>query len=146
MTGPGASPESDPAVGKARLGIEPGDGEAYRIAEVVLGRPDVAALSPGPSGEIGSPRSGQSVPGVRLTGDRVELHVIVRYGQPIQAVADDIEQAVAALLGGRTLHIVIDDLVLPGEGLPSEMIASLSDQHPAELTSTDEQSASRPAK
>ena len=102
----------------ARSGWE--DTTADRIHTAVLDCPDVAAVSAGQFGEIGSYLPGRTVPGVKIDDERVEVHIVARYGPPLTAVAEQVGAAVAPLLAGRTLHVGVDDILLPGETLPGE--------------------------
>jgi uncharacterized alkaline shock family protein YloU len=55
--------------------------------------------------------------GARVTGDEVEVHVVVDYGAEIPVVAAEVQQRVAEYLGrmaGVTpaaVHVVVDDVV-----------------------------------
>jgi len=90
-----------------------GETEADRVSTAVLACPDVIDVSAGAFGEIRSYLPGRSVPGVQVDEDRVEVHVVARYGPPLRNVADQIRRAVAPLLAGRTLQISVDDIALP---------------------------------
>lgn len=84
--------------------------DADRISAAVLACPDVAAMSGGVFGEI------RSVPGVKIGDEAVEVHVVARYGRPLPAVASQIDRAVARLLPGRQVRVVIEDITTDGEG------------------------------
>jgi uncharacterized alkaline shock family protein YloU len=90
--------------------------EADQVSAAVLACPDVAGMSAGAFGEVRSYLPGRAVPGVRLGEESVEVHVIARYGRPLSAVAAQIERAVDALLPGRAVRVVIEDITTDGEG------------------------------
>jgi hypothetical protein len=83
--------------------------DADRISAAVLACPDVAAMFRGVFGES------RSVPGVRIGDEAVEVHVVARYGPPLPTVAGEIDRAVAPLLPGRAVRVVIEDILLPGD-------------------------------
>ena len=95
--------------------IEPDLTDADRIHDAVLGCADVAGVSSGVFGEFVSYLPRRSVPGVRVTDDRVEVQIVARYGRPLQEVADEIGAAVAPFLHDRALQVSVEDVVLPGE-------------------------------
>lgn len=53
---------------------------------------------------------GRGPNGVAADDLEVEVHVIARYGVPLQDLADRVDRDVAPWLAGRTLTLVIDDL------------------------------------
>ena len=91
--------------------------EAQQIHDAVLDCADVAGVSAGAFGEIASYLPGRTVAGIRLHADRVEVHVVARYGEPLQTVVDQIGVAVAPWLAGRILQVAVEDILLPGEVL-----------------------------
>jgi|SRR5579875_3308956 len=92
--------------------------EADQISAAVLACPGVAGMSAGGFGEIRSYLPGRTVPGIRLGGQAVEVHVTARYGPPLPAVAAQIAAAVAPLLAGRPLRVVVEDILLPNDPGP----------------------------
>ena len=78
--------------------------DAQAIRAAVLGSADVVALSAGPFGEVASYFAGRRVPGVRIDADRVEVHVVVRYGPPLPALAQRLGHELSALLGSRRFY------------------------------------------
>ena len=104
MTDPGSAPGSELT-------------DADHIRAAVLACPGVVELSAGPFGEVASYLPGRTVPGVRVDDDHVEVHIVASYGEPLRAVADQIGASVQGLLGGRTLTVAVDDILLPGESL-----------------------------
>lgn len=69
----------------------------------------VAALS----GQFRSYLPGRVVAGVRADTNHVEVHIVARYGQPMSAIAAEIQRALQPLLHRRALTVGIDDIVLP---------------------------------
>jgi hypothetical protein len=89
--------------------------EADQISAAVLACPDVAGMSAGTFGEIRSYLPGRTVPGVRLGDDAIEVHVVARYGPALPEVAGQIGRALAPLLPGRAVRVVVEDILLPGD-------------------------------
>lgn len=89
--------------------------EADRISAAVLSCPDVTGMSAGAFGEIRCYLPGRSVPGVTLDDDVVAVHVVARFGPPLGVVVEQIAAALNPLLGGRQLHVTVEDVTLPGE-------------------------------
>lgn len=87
---------------------------ADTISRLVRSCPGVADLAaagpllPAPS----------AVPGIRLDDDRIDVHVVVRYGTPVPGIVDQLGAALAPVLAGRALHVHIDDIVMPDEQIP----------------------------
>jgi len=88
--------------------------EADRISAAVSSCSDVAGMSTGPFGEARSYLPGRSVPGVTVNDDVVDVHVVARFGPPLEAVVEQITAAVSPQLGGRRLHVTVEDITLPG--------------------------------
>ena len=88
------------------------------IGVVVTGCSAVAALS----GQFRSYLPGRIVAGVRADEDRIEVHVVAHYGQPMAAIAEQIAFALSPLLRGRALTVGIDDIVLPGDQDPADSV------------------------
>lgn len=97
------------------------------LSAAVAGCPDVAALSGGPFGEVATYLAGRRIPGVRLLGDSIEIHVIARWGTPLPSVAQQVRSACEPFAGGRRVDVTIDDVVgVPGDsthGADSSSIA-----------------------
>lgn len=97
--------------------VSPAKQDAARAASIESVLPEVdgvASVFPPAGAEL----SGLVRDGVRVSDERVEVHIIAEYGRSLQTTADDIDQAVHPLLDGRDLQIVVDDILLPGEQLP----------------------------
>lgn len=87
-----------------------GDPDADAIAAAVLACPGVASLYGGPLNEFAAYLPGRTVAGVRLAEDRVEVHVVARYGTVLPAVAGEVRAAVVPLAAGLPVEVHIDDL------------------------------------
>jgi hypothetical protein len=98
------------------------------VAVAVESCASVASLSAGVFGEVASYLPGHRVDGVRMDGDRVEVHVVGRWGVPIPQLADEVRLAAAPLVAGRSVSVVVEDLADP----PSHATAEPS--HPTEET------------
>jgi hypothetical protein len=89
------------------------DVDADAVARVIEARPSVAALSAGPTGLAVSYLPGKRVPGVRVTDDAVEVHVVARWGSTVEVVDREVRSAVSSMTGGRRLDVVIEDVEVP---------------------------------
>jgi len=85
---------------------------AEAVADAVRGVPDVRLHE---SSAVGTHMPGRRVPGVRLKGDDVEVHVSVVYPTPVDTAARAVRAALAGLVSGR-VDVVIDDVVHPDDG------------------------------
>lgn len=106
--------------------VSPAQQDAARAASIesVLPQIDgVASVFPPAGAEL----AGLALEGVKVSDERVEVHIIAEYGRPLQATAHDIDQAVNPLLDGRDLQIVVDDILLPGEKLPDPVTGGAPD-------------------
>jgi len=110
---------SDPAA------LEPALAEL--LASAVTSTRDVVALSEGPFGEVATHLAGRRVPGVRLHEDRVEVHVIARWGALLPVLAEQVRAACAPLVEGRMVDVSIDDVLTdePDEALASAGLGSV---------------------
>ncbi len=57
---------------------------------------------------------GRSVAGVRLPGDRVEVHVTAFYGTVLPRLAEELRAAVTPVADGLPVEVHIDDLEVAG--------------------------------
>ncbi len=87
-----------------------GEPNADAIAAATLATPGVAGLHGGPALEFATYLPGRSVTGVRLPGDRVEVHVTARYGTELPRLADAVRAAVSPAAGGLPVEVHIEDL------------------------------------
>lgn len=90
------------------------DPDPDAIAAAALAVPGVAALHGGPGLEFAAYLPGRSVAGVRLPGDRVEVHVAAVYGTVLPRLAEAVQAAVAPAAGGLPVEVHIDDLTVAG--------------------------------
>ncbi len=88
--------------------------DADAIAAAALATPGVSALHGGAALEFAAYLPGRKVPGVRLPGDRVEVHVAALYGTVLPKLADDVRNAVAPVAGGLPVEVHVDDLDVAG--------------------------------
>ncbi|WP_131745301.1 hypothetical protein [Frankia sp. Cppng1_Ct_nod] len=88
------------------------------IADAVAGCPAVAALSPGPSGDVATHIPGRRVVGVRTAPAGVAIHVVARFGPTMAEIAGQIRAAVTAVAPDcGKIDIVVDDLVVDGSAI-----------------------------
>lgn len=84
--------------------------DADAIAAAALAVPGVAGLHGGPLNEFAAYLPGRTVPGVRLAGDVVEVHVVARYGGALLMLAEAVRAAVGPVAGRLPVEVHIDDL------------------------------------
>jgi hypothetical protein len=82
------------------------------LALLVLAVPGVVRLHGGGYGEIGTYLPGRRVAGVKLTDDRIEVHVVLAAGVPVRDAAQRIHAALAAVTAGRQVHVCVDDVAV----------------------------------
>ena len=90
------------------------DPDADAIAAAARAVPGVSALHGGPGLEFAAYLPGRRVPGVRLPGDRVEVHVAALYGTVLPRLAEEVRTAVAPAAGGLPVEVHIDDIDVAG--------------------------------
>lgn len=81
-----------------------------RVRVAVLAVPGVVGLHGGPYGVAATYLPGRRVVGIRHREDRLEVHVMVTSGRPVQQVADDVRRAVRPLVD-QPVHITVEDIV-----------------------------------
>lgn len=84
--------------------------DADRIAAVVMATAGVAALHGGMFGEVATYLPGRRVSGIRMSTDRVDVHVSLTLNAPVRDTASAIQRAVAAITD-LPVDITIEDLV-----------------------------------
>lgn len=84
--------------------------DADVIAAAAMAVPGVSALHAGAAQEFVAYLPGRRVGGVRLPGDRVEVHLAAFYGTELTGLAEDVRAAVAPLAGGLPVEVHIDDI------------------------------------
>ncbi|MCP2258331.1 putative conserved protein YloU, alkaline shock protein (Asp23) family [Streptoalloteichus tenebrarius] len=95
-----------------------GEDLAEAIARAVTEHPAVAHLDGGPHGVIASYLPGRRVVGVRAEGRGapVEVGVVLRWGQPLPKVADELRERVRALAGPVPVDVTVTGVTAPSEG------------------------------
>ena len=87
-------------------------GLADRIVGAVTGCAAVAGLTGAPGGPVATYLPGRTVSGVAVRAGEVEVCVTARYGLPLPEVAEQVRQAVAPLVPGRVVDVVIGDIAV----------------------------------
>ena len=87
-----------------------GDPDADAIAAAALACPGVSGLHGGTLNDVAAYLPGRMVSGVRLADDRVEVHVVARYGTILPALAEAVRTAVAPAADGFPVEVHIDDI------------------------------------
>jgi uncharacterized alkaline shock family protein YloU len=85
---------------------------ADQVAALVLAVPGVERLHPGRFGEVATYLPGRRVTGVKLGEDRVEIHLVLRFGAAIRAVAQEVHAVVAAVVD-VPVQVFVEDLTAP---------------------------------
>jgi uncharacterized alkaline shock family protein YloU len=88
---------------------------ADQIAGAVTGVPGVAGLTEMPGFPVATYLPGRTVSGVAVRAGHVEICVVASYGRPLPQIAAQIRQAVAPLVPGRAVDVVIADITSPDE-------------------------------
>ncbi len=86
------------------------DADADAIAAAALACPGVSGLHGGPLNEVAAYLPGRTVAGVRLAEDRVEVHIVARYGTVLPALAERVQAAVTPAAAGLPVEVHIADL------------------------------------
>lgn len=86
---------------------------ADQIAGTVTRCPDVAGLTQTPGIPVATYLPGRTVSGVAVRAGEVEVCVVARYGQPLPQIAAQVREAVAPLVPGRAVNVVIADIISP---------------------------------
>lgn len=94
----------------------PGDQpDPDRIADAVTALPAVARLHGGRFGEVATYLPGRRVTGVQVGEERIAIHVVGRLGVPVPRLVAGIRAAVAPLVRGLPVDVVVEDLAADGE-------------------------------
>ena len=80
------------------------------IVSAVSGCPDVAGLTQLPGLPVATYLPGRTVSGVAVRPGEVQVCVVARYGLPLPEIAAQVRQAVAPLVPGRMVNVVIADI------------------------------------
>jgi len=81
-----------------------------QIAAAARSVEGVADLHGGMFGEVGTYLPGGRVAGIRIAGDRVEVHVTLYWDHPVRATADAVRAAVEPLVD-QPVYVTVEDLV-----------------------------------
>ena len=81
-----------------------------QIAAAARSVEGVADLHGGMFGEVGTYLPGGRIAGIRITGDRVEVHVTLYWDHPVRATADVVRAAVEPLVD-QPVYVTVEDLV-----------------------------------
>ncbi|MBB2988378.1 Asp23/Gls24 family envelope stress response protein [Terracoccus luteus] len=132
-TRPAAASAGEGSTGDALTGVgsSPDDGMADRVAEAVRAVPGVADLHGGVFGEVATYLPGRNVAGVRITDERVDVHVSVVYEADVRATAEQVADRVESIVG-REVHVTVDDVVHPLDQTAD------SQKHPDRSQDTDQ--------
>ena len=80
--------------------------------------PSVAGMSAGTVGQVATYLPGRRVPGVRISDDGIEVHVVARWGVLLPQLGEEVRGAVSPLSEGRPVSVYIDDIEIPGAAAP----------------------------
>jgi len=86
------------------------DDLADQVAAVVRAVAGVADLHTGAFGEVATHLPGRRVEGVQIRPDYCAVHVVLCWGSPVLATADQVRAAVTPLVGTR-VDVTIEDVV-----------------------------------
>ena len=98
--------------------------EADAIAAVVLRCPGVLDLHPGGWRQVATYLPGRRVTGVQADSRRVLVSVVLLDGTPVPAAVAAIRGALAPLVGGRPVDILVADMQAPPPLVPSPTLGS----------------------
>ncbi|MBA3551529.1 MAG: Asp23/Gls24 family envelope stress response protein [Actinobacteria bacterium] len=87
------------------------------VVTAALSCPSVAAMASGRREEVATYLPGRRVPGLRISPQEVEVHVVARWGVFLPAMGPEVQSAVAPLAGGVPVTVFVDDIQSPSEEL-----------------------------
>ena len=85
---------------------------AEAVAAAALAVPGVNALHAGVLGEVATYLPGRRISGVRLRDDSCEVHIVLDWGSPVVATADEVRVAVEKLVDGP-VDVIVEDVTGP---------------------------------
>jgi uncharacterized alkaline shock family protein YloU len=88
---------------------------ADQIVSAATSVPDVAGLTQPPGNPVATYLPGRTVAGVAVRAGEVEVSVVARFGRPLPQIAEQVRKAVAPLVPGRVVHVVIADITSPDD-------------------------------
>ena len=102
------------------------------IAAAVLAVPAVADLHGGSFGKVATYLPGRSVTGVRIRPDVTDIHVVLLWGAPVLAAAEQVRAAVMPLVEGLSsrVDVTVDDVIDPNPALDNATDARSPDTKP----------------
>jgi uncharacterized alkaline shock family protein YloU len=83
---------------------------ARLVAERARTCPYVTALSAGPFGTVTTYLPGESVPGVTVRDDEIDVSVVASYGSPLPEIAAAVRDAIGDAAGDRRVNVTIADV------------------------------------
>lgn len=86
------------------------DNDADTVAGMAAAVPGVRSLHPGMFGEVGTYLPGRRVAGVRVTGDTIDVHLIVDADARVRETAAAVRQAVADAYPNHAVDITVEDI------------------------------------
>lgn len=92
-----------------------GSTDADKVAAAVTAVPGVHDMHSGRLGEVATYLPGRRVPGVRLTPESTDVHVVLDWGAPVEGTAAAVRQAVRSLDLSlpAAVDVVIEDVADP---------------------------------
>ena len=106
------------------------------VAAAVRACPGVEDLAPGALGSVASYLPGRTIAGIAVADDRVTIQVRSVWAVPIAVVAAQLRSAIAGLVGGRRVDIVVADIADPSHTEPASLTQPQPDLAGPALTST----------
>ncbi|KAB2347008.1 hypothetical protein [Actinomadura rudentiformis] len=98
-----------PASGSAG---SPADGElAERVAAAAVRCPGVAGLCANEPENVVTYRRGAPLRGVAVHDDEVVVCVVTTLERPVFRTAETVAATVAPLVGGRSVHVIVGDVI-----------------------------------
>lgn len=88
------------------------------VRAAVLALPGVADLHTGAFGEVATYLPGRKVDGVRVRPDGAQVDVVLEWGAPVLATADDVRR-VATSITGKPVDVVVQDIAAPPSAVPA---------------------------
>jgi hypothetical protein len=85
--------------------------EADTVAGIARTVAGVAGLHPGMFGEVATYLPGRRVTGVRISDDRIDVHISVLRDAAVRETAAAVRAAVAAAVPGRPVDVTVEDIV-----------------------------------
>jgi hypothetical protein len=85
------------------------------VAAAVRGCPAVDDLDGGRLGEVATYLPGRRVAGIRISDDRIEVHVRGVWDQPVSRIAEQVRGVLASLSAGKLIDVILTDVADPGQ-------------------------------